>query len=67
MFCLTLVQGLGRRVPPMANTLLNYCFLSYGDVKTDTGGYHIGQILIGLERVYGERQVYLVLDSDQQS
>ena len=52
-----LVQGLSSRVPPVANTLLNYCFLSYGTVKTDAGGYHIGHILIGLERIYGERQV----------
>ena len=34
MFCLTLVQGLGRRVPPVANAHLNYCFLPYGTVKT---------------------------------
>ena len=41
----------------MANAHLNYCFLSYGTVKHDAGGYHIGHILIGLERIYGERQV----------
>ena len=32
--CLTLVQGLGGRVPPVANAHLNYCFLPYGTVKT---------------------------------
>ena len=41
----------------MVNTHLNYCFLPYGTVKHDAGGYHIGHILIGLERIYGERQV----------
>ena len=57
MFCLTLVQGLGRSVPPVANTLLNYRFLSYGTVKTDAGEYDIGHILVGLERIYGEQQI----------
>ena len=57
MFYLTLVQGLGRRVPPVANAHLNYCCIPYGTVKRDAGRYHIGHILIGLERIYGERQV----------
>ena len=35
----------------MAKVHLNYCFLP--------GGYHIGHILIGLKRIYGERQVIL--------
>ena len=39
----------------MANAHLSYCFLPYGTVKT--GGYHIGHILIGLELIYGQRQV----------
>ena len=41
----------------MANAHLNYCFLPCGTVKHDAGGYHIGHILIDLERIYGERQV----------
>ena len=57
MFYLTLVQGLGRRMPPVANAHLNYFCIPYGTVKHDAGGYHIGHILIGLERIYGERQV----------
>ena len=42
----------------MANAHLNYYFLPYGTVKKhDAGGYYIGHILIGLVRIYGERQV----------
>ena len=54
---LTLVPGLDRRVPHVADAHLNCFVLPRGTVKHDAGGYHIGHILIGLERLYGERQV----------
>ena len=45
----------------MANAHLDYSFPPYSTVKHDAGGYHISHILIGLERIYGERHAgYLV-------
>ena len=52
--------GLGPMVPTVANghLHLNYpnWFILYCK-KHDTGGYHKGHKPIGLERIYGERQV----------
>ena len=52
--------GLGPGLPPMANGHLNLNYPNWFILyckKHDTRGYHIGHKPIGMERIYGERQV----------